>query len=107
MAGMYASGRIGTLSARSLDRQVTGAAATLAPPSEGGGGWWDRRGPQTPRPPGLRDLRGPVAVEAGVETSARDQLLVRPLLDHAAVLEHDDHVRVADGRESVRDHERR
>ena len=57
--------------------------------------------------PTLGDLLGPVAVEARVEPAARDQLLVRALLDDLAVLEHDDQVGVADRREPVRDHERR
>ena len=38
---------------------------------------------------------------------ARHQLVVRPLLDDAAVLEDDDQVGVADRREPVRDHEGR
>ena len=53
----------------------------------------------------LGRVRGPVAVERRVEAAPREQLLVRALLDDAAVLEHDDQVRIADRREPVRDDE--
>src|SRR5690348_9794803 len=55
----------------------------------------------------LGGVRGPVAVERRVEAAAREQLVMRPALDDLAVLEHDDHVGVADRRESVGDDERR
>ena len=55
----------------------------------------------------LRDLCGPVAVEARVEPAAAHQFVVRALLDDHTVLEHDDQVGVTDRRESVRDHEGR
>src|SRR5579884_2429718 len=55
----------------------------------------------------LRHVRGPAAVQLRVPAAAREQLVVRSLLDHAAVLQHDDHARVADRREAVRDDERR
>ena len=49
---------------------------------------------------------GPVAVQRGVEPAARDQLVVRALLDDLPVLEHDDQVGAADRREAVGDDER-
>ena len=46
-------------------------------------------------------------MEGGVEPAGGEELGVRALLDHAAVVEHEDQVGVADGGEPVRDHERR
>ena len=54
---------------------------------------------------GLRG--GPVAVQARVQPAAGEELVVRALLDHLSVLEHDDEVGVADRRQPVRDDERR
>ena len=54
-----------------------------------------------------RPLRGrPVSVERRVKASAPQELVVRALLDDAAVLEHDDQVGVADRRQPVGDDER-
>ncbi len=50
---------------------------------------------------------GPVAVQARVQPPAGEELVVRALLDHLSVLEHDDEVGVADRRQPVRDDERR
>src|SRR6266446_6762355 len=47
------------------------------------------------------------AVEAREVPAARDELGERPLLDDAAGVEDQDHVRPADRREPVRDHEGR
>ena len=51
-------------------------------------------------------LGGPAAVELGVAPAALEELVVRALLDDGPVLEHDDQVRAADGREAVGDDER-
>src|SRR5581483_7376403 len=56
---------------------------------------------------GLRRGLGPVAVQRGVEAAPLEQLAVGALLDDAAVLEDDDQVGVADGRQAVGDDERR
>ena len=45
------------------------------------------------------------AVEVGVAAAEGEQVVVLALLDDAAVLEHDDAVGVADGREAVGDDE--
>src|SRR6478736_8629042 len=45
--------------------------------------------------------------QAGIETVLRDQLRMRALLDEPALFQHDDVVGVHDGREAVRDDERR
>ena len=45
--------------------------------------------------------------EAGIEAAARDQLVVRAGLDHAPALEHQDQIGIADGREAMRDDDRR
>src|SRR3954471_6299834 len=50
-------------------------------------------------------VRRPVAVERPVETARRKQLVMRSLLDDAAVLQHHDQVGVADRGEPVRDDE--
>ena len=47
-----------------------------------------------------------MGVEARVRAVARQQLLVRALLDHAAVLQHEDAVRLTDGAQAVGDHDR-
>ena len=65
-----------------------------------------------PRPVRRSSLRGggllgPVAVQAPVGALAAEQLLVRALLDDAAVVEHDDVAGAADGGEAVGDHDRR
>src|SRR5919106_1733361 len=49
----------------------------------------------------------PVPVERAVAAAERDELVVRALLDDAAVLEDDDEVGAADRREPVGDDERR
>src|SRR5690348_10982593 len=46
-------------------------------------------------------------VQVGVDAVARDQFGVRPLLGDASVGQHDDALRVADGRESVGDDQHR
>src|SRR5919107_4643012 len=54
---------------------------------------------------GGRLLR-PVAVQARVGTARLEQLLVRSLLDDAAVIEHDYSARAANGGQAVCDHDR-
>src|SRR5918999_1485779 len=46
---------------------------------------------------------GPIAVEREVAALSCEQLLVRPLLDDASLLEHDDEIGVANRREAVGD----
>src|SRR5438105_11140404 len=46
-------------------------------------------------------------VEVGIEATAAEQVLVRPLLDEATAVEDEDHVRGEDRREAVRDRDRR
>ncbi len=46
-------------------------------------------------------------VQAGIGPACRHQIGVAALLDHAAAVKHHDPVGVADGREPVRDHQRR
>src|SRR5579859_3270139 len=60
----------------------------------------------TPSLRGSRLLR-PVAIELPVAALEVEQLLVAALLDHLAVLEHDDSGGVPDRREPVGDHDRR
>ncbi len=63
-----------------------------------------------PRPLGLRGRNlAPelVIVQPRVEPIQRQQLGVGAALDDAAVIEHQDLVRIDDGRQTVRDHERR
>ena len=54
-----------------------------------------------------RDPPGVAGDERRVAAAAREQLVVRAELDDAAAVEHDDLVGVADGREPVRDRDRR
>ena len=72
-------------------------------------GWLDPR-VRTGEPSdqlGRRGLLGPVAVQAPVRALAREQLVVRALLDDPAVVEHDDLPGAADRRQAVGDHDRR
>src|SRR5439155_21352360 len=64
------------------------------------------------RPPSCRlelrrSVRRPVAVEVPVAPARLDELGVGALLDDPAMLEHDDAARVANGRQAVRDDDRR
>src|ERR1700724_3549177 len=64
----------------------------------------------TAKPATIGTLRGrllcPVAVEPPVAALRLEQLIVRPVLDHATVLEDEDPAGVADRREAVGDHDR-
>ena len=53
----------------------------------------------------LRDLGRPVAVQLRVRPGLDDELVVRSRLDDATVIEHDDEICPADGREAVGDDE--
>src|SRR6266516_2748083 len=52
-------------------------------------------------------LRRPIGVERGVRPAGRDQLFVAALLDDPALVQDDDASRLADGRQSVGDDDRR
>src|SRR5437868_2567919 len=58
-------------------------------------------------PPRSAPLPRVLRVEAGVDAAPRDEVLVATLLDEASVVEDEDAVGVADGREAVRDDEGR
>ena len=99
----------GDVDPHALDRPTRQPASRAPPPRETAGcsmissvsGSVERHGLDLSRPP------RPSRRTAPCKTAASHQLGVRPLLDHAPVLEHDDQVGVADRREPVRDDERR
>src|ERR671922_272436 len=92
-----ASGEIGCSMRSSVLRSSAQASRITSPAGAG---------PYHGAKAALGDL-GPVPVERGVEPAAGQELRVRALLDHTALLEHDDQVGVANRREPVGDDEGR
>ena len=89
--------------------QVYAVAAPCRTPRarhRGGAGLFEWTTGERARPP-RRAPRRTGVVQVEVEALPREQLLVRALLDDAAVVHHEDGVGVADGGQPVRDHEAR